>query len=416
MLPSTRRSLPLALCLVVVLLLAGSGAAGFQSAPQNGTADVVQPQAAPGDLALPERVVLSGSETTGSAVVGPDVRASLDRSGSRLDGAYDRYLLQERLAQTANDTERSRILADTVRGMNGSIHRLHARERTARLEYLRGDLSTRAYLAELRAINDEAEALRRLADDIDPIDTQSEGYVDRYAASEASIELGTLRGDIIALRGPVRSQVGGAMTAERAPRRVYVTASENGTILSTIDGTTYHREAHRNDLLVGGSQRGISPTELADLTVEELYPVYRSHYDFGAVGQGISGQFYLILGEGALNYEHGALRSYVDAVSQTVFWEYQRMDLDSDLPLGTARTNASGDLSVSVRPTYATGPARVSVSDGAQAAANVTVSVNGTVVAETNAEGTAWVVVPTNGSTVSVTAGGDSATVPVRWE
>ncbi|AGN00319.1 hypothetical protein L593_01840 [Salinarchaeum sp. Harcht-Bsk1] len=395
--------------------MTGAGAVGLQSAGQNDTAQDVQPQPAPGDLALPERVVLPGDLRSGTTVVDTNVRASVDRSGSRLDGAYDRYLLDAQLAQADNDTRRQQLLAETVSGMNRSIERLHAREKEVRRAYLRGGMSTQTFLAELRAIDEEARQLERLADDIDPIDPQSDGHADVYSASDASIELGTLRGDIIALRGPVRQQVGDAMTGSSSPQRLYAFASANGTVLSTIDGDTYHREAYRSDLLVGGSERGISPTEVADLTVEELYPVYRSNYDFGSVGQGVSGQFYLVLGEGALNYEHGALRSYVDAVSENVFWEYQRMALDETLPVGAASTNETGNLTVSVRPTYDTGPARVTVTEGGEPASNVTLAVEGTVVGETNADGTAWVVLPRNGSDVSVSTGDASASVSVTW-
>lgn len=411
--PSTRTSLSVAACLLGLLCLLAVGAAGLQVGP-DGWTNTTQPQAA-GDLELPERVVLPGDRTSGSTTVGVDGTAALDRSGTRLDGAYNRYLLEARLDAAETDAAEQSVLNGTVASMNRSLADLADREQSARRAFRSGEITADAYLAEQRAIHEQANQLEQLADRIDPLNARRSGLVDQYAASNVSSHLGTLWGDIIAHRGPVRSDLSEIVAGNQDPRRIQVTASPNGTVLTTISDGAYHREAYRSDLLVSGSERGIGPAELGELVTEELYSHFEANYDFSSVGQGISRQLYLVLSQGDY-YENGVLRSYVDAVSESVFWEYQRMDLDDDLPVGPAITTADGDVNVSVRSTYPTGPAAVDVTTNGSALADVPVSVNGTTIGQTGDDGRIWVVLPHGSPTVSATVAGQPVDVPIEWE
>lgn len=411
--PSAKTSLSIALCLAALLLLASLGAAGLQPAIQQ-SSDAAQPQAA-GDLALPERVVLSGADASGSAVVGIDAGAAVDSSGSQLEGAYERHLLEERIASADTDTERRAAINASVDDLERRAQDLREREGTARRAYRAGEIDAAAYLATLRSVNDRAAQLEQRANLIaPPPGPDSEGLADIHDASTARNRISQLRGEIVALQGPVRDGVSERVQDGAGPARFHVMATQNETVVAYLDDGTYYRQATRWDVLAQGDETGIGINTAWDMVREELYPQYQDHYSFSGVSVVSTNEIYRIQGE--QGYDHGSIEFYVDAVSENVFWEAQQMTLSSDLPRAQPITNASGNLSVAVRPTYDTGPASVQVTDDGTPVANETVMVDGEPVAETDENGLAWVVLPDDSPNVRVTAGGQSADVTVNWE
>ncbi|WP_460919499.1 DUF7096 domain-containing protein [Salinarchaeum chitinilyticum] len=418
--PSTRPRVAVATCLVLLLALAAPGAAGPQlaadSASVGATTDhTVQPQPA-GDLALPERVVLPGDASHGSVVIGAEAGAALDSGGAGLEGAYERNLLLERFESAESDAAKRSVLQNAVNALETDADQLRSRERSARIAYTNGELSERGFLIELVSIHERAQELEQTADLIAP--TAEDGLADEVSATDVAAQVRALQGSLLARQGPVRSHVSDAMTGDSPPQRVYLSVSTNGTVLSMIEDGNYHREASRDDLLVDGPEQGISYSEAFDLTQNELYSQYASNYDFTTVGRGsdgVIGQFYLVLGEGDASYEHGTLRSYIDAVSENVFWEYQRMELDEDLPIAEPSETTAGNLTLAVQPTYPSGPAAVTVTEGGEPVSNVSVTVGGTPVAQTDENGKAWVVLPYDSPVVSVASNGAAVSTSVEW-
>jgi archaellum component FlaF (FlaF/FlaG flagellin family) len=416
--PSTRSRFSLAVGVLLVLLLplvlAGPGVAGLEAIGTDDAAVATQPEPA-GDLALPERVVLQDSAQSGTALVGPDAGTALDRGGSELDGAYRRYLLEERLSSADSETQQRSIIEAEVQYLNDSVSALAERERSARLSYVAGELSERAYLGRLAEIDGEAAELERLADSIAPVEQGESGLADEYGASALTADIEALRGGILIRQGPVRSDVGAIGTGDRDVARYYVVASPNGSVVSTVSDGTYHRETARDDLLVPGDERGISLNEAYELARTELYPRYISNTDFSGFSTISSGQVYRVLGEDQLDYQHG-FRSYVDAVSEDVFWEYQRIQLDENVPTASPVTNASDDVQVAVHPTYDTGPARVVVTSDGAPVSDAAVSVDGNVVTETDADGRAWIVLPPESPVVTASTSDGTVSVAIEWE
>lgn len=411
--PSTRSRFSIAVGVILVVALAGPGVAGLEAVGSDDAAVATQPEPA-GDLALPERVVLQERTVSGTAVAGPDAGTALDRGGSQLDGAYRRYLLEERLSEADSEAQQRSIVEAEVQYLNDSVTNLAERERSARLSYVAGEISERAFLGQLAQIDGEAAQLERLADSIAPVEQGESGLADEYGASALTAEVEALRGGILSRQGPVRSEIGEIGAADRDEARYYVSASPNGSVLSTVSDGTYHREAQRDDLLVPGTQRGISLNEAYERARTELYPRYISNTDFSGFSTIATGQVYQVLGEDQLDYGHG-FRSYVDAVSEDVFWEYQRIQLDENVPTATPVTNSSGDVQVAVHPTYDTGPARVVVTSDGAPVSGATVSVDGNVVAETDADGRAWIVLPPEGPVVTASTADASVDVAIEW-
>lgn len=415
--PSSRTLLSLGTCTVLLVLLAIAGAAGLQPAA-NDAADETQPRSVD-NVDLPERVILPGPHTSGAERVGIDGGAALDRSGSRLSGAYDRYLLEERLSRADDTSERQSILNRSAAGIESSVDRLHERERSARLAYRNGEMDEEAYLSTLRSINDEATQLEERAFLIaPPAYVDEDGLADEHDAPAVANRISTLHGDIVSLRGPVRSSIGESTSGETSPQRFHVATSSNGTVVSVLSDGVYQREAIRTDLLASRAQTGISLSEANDLAETELYPTSLEQYTLNRRIQSLSPRrVYLLTAQGQFdaNGNQGMLESYIDSVSQTVYWEYQRIDVGEGVPLASPVTNASGNVSVDVHPTYPTGPAQVTVTADGSAAPNLTVFVDGEPVAETGDDGLAWVVLPREDSTVAVTLDGETVEVPIAW-
>ncbi|WP_248515419.1 DUF7096 domain-containing protein [Salinarchaeum laminariae] len=420
MVPSTRPRIAVVTCLVLLLAMAAPGAAGPQLAadsPATGaaTGHTVQPQPA-GDLALPERVVLPGQTSHGSVVIGAEAAAALDGSGANLEGAYQRHLLRERFESADGTAAKRSVLQEAVDDLETDVEGLRSEERSARIAYRNGELSERGFLIELVSIHKRAQELEQTADLIAP--TAADGLADDVSATGVAAQIRALQGSLIARQGPVRSYLGDVVVGDSPPQRVYVSVSRNGTVLSMIEDGTYHREANRDDLLVDGPEQGITYSEAFDLTQNELYSQYASNYDFTTVGRGsdgVIGQFYLVLGEGEASYEHGTLRSYIDAVSQNVFWEYQRMELDGDLPIEEPSETTAGNLTLAVQPTYPSGPAKVTVTEDGEPVSNVSVAVGGTPVSRTGTNGTAWVVLPYESPVVSVASDDAAVSTSIEW-
>lgn len=415
--PSTRFRFSAAVGVLLVaalaVVLAGPGVASLDAAGTDGAPTATQPEPA-GDLPLPERVVLQDRAESGTTIAGPDAGTALDRGGSQLDGAYRRYLLEERLSSAESEAEQRSILEAEVQQINESVAALAERERSARLSYVAGEMGERAFLGHLAEIDAKAAQLEQLADAIAPVEQGESGLADEYGASGLTAEVEAHRGGILIRQGPVRQDIGAIGSGEQDVERYYVSVSPNGSVISTVADGTYHREAQRNDLLVPGEERGVSLNEAYELAREELYPRYISNTDFSGFSTVASGQVYQVLGEDQLDYEHG-FRSYVDAVSEDVFWEYQRIQLDEDVPTATPVTNESEEVRVAVHPTYETGPAQVVVTSDGAPASGATVSVDGNVVAETDSNGRAWIVLPPDDPVVTASTSDATVDVAIAW-
>lgn len=404
---SAPRRIPL-LLVVVGIACCAIAVAGLGPVSGAQTADTTtQPQPTE-DLALPERVVLDGEATHGTATAGRDVAAAIDRGSARADGSYDRALLVEELERAESPDERREILAAWAERLDRSVHRLEARERTARREYASGDRSASELLRTLRAVNDRAEQLELVADTL-------EEEADAVGAANVTSDVEALRGALVALQGPVRTHVSEAAAGESNATRVHVSATENGTVLATVDGREYHREAVRNDLLQARGSDGLPSGELFDLTTRELYPNHNEHYTFFSPGRTIV--LFQLYGIEAYSphYPHGELRSYVDGVSETVFWEYHRLDLDEDMPTASTHTRRVNDTTVVIERTYPSGPARVAVRHGDRPVDDAAVALDGTTLARTDEQGVAWIVLPEDAETLQVSYGAESAETDVSW-
>lgn len=363
------------------------------------TADVATPPDPVAGLDLPARMELSGSATGGTTYVGVDVGAAIDRGATGLDAAYDRYRLRERIDRAETDQEREALLSAAIQRSNASIQRLRARERTAREEFVTGDIDEREFVARLRSIHDRAAARESVRSTI-----RSEAADVDDALEDSAIRL---ESGYVARQGEVRAAISRTMAGDLSSSRVYVAADQTGVVLATVRGNTYYRETNRDDLFNRPGSAGLTTTELTSM-LREMYPMLENWGYVQFMSEGT-------ISEARSEFEHGDVQLHFDVASEDAFREYHQLDLDESTPTMAPTNTSSGSLVLRVSRTYPTGPARVVVTDDGQPVGNAPITVAGAEVARTNPDGIAWIVVPAGDTPVGTSMDGTSVTAAVRW-
>ena len=263
------------------------------------------------------------------------------------------------------------------------------------------DIDTREFLRELAALDATARAV---ADQFGRI----RGAAGLELPSDLDTRMDNLEGDLLTLYGPVRGRIGGAMAGQRDPVPVYAVTSQTGIVLSSVEGSQYHREAYlgqnreqvgRNRFITDDAPNGVG-TAVRRMT--QLYP--------WASANALAGPNVEVVGNTSIYYvelrhPHGSLDTYLDGRSESPFREFQTKSLE-DVPL-TATTNTSEGVELTVNRTHATGPMEVVVRDdltGDPLAANVTI--NGNDVGSTGTDGRLWTLTPKQAVRIEVTTAG----------
>jgi hypothetical protein len=360
------------------------------------------------------RVVVAGENTSSYLGINDEAVAATgyDRAGLNLGGALQRDVAAlrneyasltfvQRYENTTGDRARGALLREEVARLEDRVQALEIRRNRLVDEYNAGDIDTRAFLRELAALDASARAVRDRFDRIRSV-------TGLELPSDLDTKMTNLEGDLLTLSGPVRDKVGGAMAGERPPVPVYAVTSQTGIVLSSIDGSQFHREAYlgqnreqvgRNRFVTDESPNGaISAVQ----RMTELYPWASANARTGPNVQGIGNTTIYFV---ELRHPHGTLGTYLDGRSESPFREYQVKSL-GDVPR-TATTNASEGINLTVNRTHATGPMQIAVTDnltGEPLAADVTI--NGADVGSTGADGKLWTLTPKQAVRIEVTTSG----------
>lgn len=412
---------PLRVALVLLLVVGTTAAAApFAAQPESGEPSspssappVVQSANTSARLVLPDDRI----RTVRFGVATLDVGGSLAMDNGHVHGRYETLRLREAFAEAGDDEEARRaVVVRSANRLDQRIDDLTARERAALEAYNEGELSTRAYLRELAAIQAAAESTLTTID-------QLYTYDRAVGLPVQPTRIARMKSRLVPLTGPVRNRISAAISGDEEPIRVYVETSESGFVLSIVQvglfDTQYTREAYFGDGL--DDQWTDKPLGIDEFErrLSELYPwVYSTDPGVNTVLTSVpyyerSGVYGI-----ALNHPQGTnsnrdLTVYYDAGTRDVFYEIQRLDV-SQLPTEEVATETDDGLHVRVRATHADGPLLVNVTDattGEQVAATVTLNDDRV---GTTARGDLWVVAPRGTFTVTATSQGRnvSATVP----
>ena len=301
-------------------------------------------------------------QTSRTVTVGLDPAGASAVTTARLRGEFESEQLRERFANAASEEARRRVIENTTDRLDAEIDALDTRQQTALDAYNSGEIPASAFVRELVAVDTTA---RELGATIDQLYT----YDSAVGTPVPEREIARMKAQLIPLQGPVRDRLATHMT-DGTPRRVHLTTSPDGLVLSTIiEGefsTQYLRES-----LVGSafddrfSDKPISITDDFVPRLEELYPwVFGSDRRSNTaltnepyyVQAGIYGM--------AVNHPHGGsgaddLVVYYDADTDAIFREIQRKDVSTVPTESVTATNDAYRLVVET--THADGPLGIRV-------------------------------------------------------
>ncbi|MFC7176812.1 DUF7096 domain-containing protein [Halosegnis marinus] len=326
-----------ALALALCVLLASTAAALPLAAAPTDAADAVAPvqPVEPADNTTARLVLPAGDDRTSDFYTARlDVAGSTAAQTARIHGRYVTVELREEFAAAETDEERRRVVETTATEIDERLTELESRQETALSSYVAGDLSAGGLLRELVAVHTAARALETTVN-------QLYTYDRAVGTPVPPTEIARLKSRIIPLQGPVRDRVASALRTEGESARVYVVASGNGLVLSTVAegdfSTQYVREAlYRDGFDDSFSDRPITLDTFRD-RMEELYPwVFGTDPPTDTVLT--SEPYYLNAGVYgiAINHPQGTVSDrdlvvYYDASTDEVFYEVQRQDV-STLP------------------------------------------------------------------------------------
>lgn len=302
--------------------------------------------------------------------------------------------LRERIVAANSSDERQKRILDGLNEVEKDLITLHTRQREALATYANGEMTARQLLVELARIRATASALTDRVELMGQLAAETEEF------TLDDNRVFPLLYDLRTFDGPVRSRTVAALRGEReASTRVYVAATTESVVLSTVDDGQYVRESFRGDLRERDGS-GINE-EVAQNVTARSYPEVWAATGGSISGQGSGGTFQF-----DLRYPNGTLTTFVAGSSEQVFIEHHRMDLDG-VETGEA-VSRTLDLTVSVNRTFPGGPLRINVTEpGSDDPVNAVVKVGregseSPEIGTTGPDGVLWTVSPRGEFVVTV--------------
>lgn len=391
------------LTIVLALLLAVSAPAIALKAP---TQTLPSGSAAESAAATP---IEPGNDTAGRMVLPRDaevtsafITPSLDLGGSigighdSLQNKFDAYYLDQKMAAANSSTEKRKLLFQFTYRIEKHITELKTRDRTARLSYANGTLSTKEYLRTVGRIDAEAERTKSLLDLVN-------FYSARTPDSNLNNRVSSLKLELVPVEGPVRDRIAKTMQGEEPGVKIYIASANSGVVLSMIvDGNepgildaTYVREAYRSDVRSPNQTDRLSPEQGYQLA-HELYPWATDTNNTQSIGVRPKGDINIF----PLVHDHGEITAYVDSSSENVYRETQHKQL-SEIPLKESVRNTTDGVTIMANRTYAGGPLQLTLLD-----AETNETINGSItigderIGTTGEDGVLWTVAPRGTYTV----------------
>lgn len=214
---------------------------------------------------------------------------------------------------------------------------------------------------------------------------------------------------LFGFQGPVRGRALVALRGDAAGIRLFVSASEQGVVLSVIEDGRYVRETYRADNRDTERDNNMGINEV-DERATELYPLaYDPSTSIRTGIQSLTGGLYRI----EMELREGLITAYLDGTTQNVFFEVQerRLDLLGERP--TAVETANGTRVV-VHRSYTGGPLQVAVTNNETDAPMQTAVIVGRTRLETGPDGSAWTLTPAGSFDVTVLGPRGNVSVTVR--
>lgn len=278
-----------------------------------------------------------------------DVGVTTTIAGNVTAVRLETIALRNRIQATESTETRATRTRSALDSISQRAETLRDRQRQAIVAYGEERISGRELLLRLAEIRLTAAAL-----------TERVQMLDRLAEETPGLELNesriqALAFDLRTFGGPVTDRVTAGLQGETGTVRVYIETGAESVVLTTITNEAYVREVYRGDLRQSGD-RGIDPTVARNVTVASYPEIWRLRTGTPS-GQGSGATFVY-----NIDHRNGSLTAFIDAGSERVFKEYQRIPLEN-ASIGPAVNRTQDDLTLRVNRTYPGGPLRVSLVD-----------------------------------------------------
>ena len=434
--PHSRRTISVLFALMLVVPGAVSGlpvgaanghldtAESFMWTDGHQSADVGRAASVDAELRTIGRLNLTGGDEREQTVEGRiDVGGAIAVDRQLAQSRFELYRLEERVDAAESAADRAAVLSETQRRLDGQIDDLERRERQGREAVNDRQLPAQAYLTELAVLGTRADGL-----------TSVVGELFRYSESTETAAVTDrtivdLKARLLGLRGPVRDRLVAVIEGESERRQTYLRTSETGVVLATMGGDSiareYVREAYEPAARsVGSGDRFFRDGQYRLGEAQErarlLYPTAFDEQLAFSVGSQTGTPFLYTAGIYSISVDHtqgttrsGDLITYIDGGSGDVFREEQYLSVRG-IPTETAGSAVTDGLRLEVAETYTGGPLKI------QLTANETgdpiagdISISGTAMGRTGADGQLWVLRPTAPYEVRASARGDTVSVSV---
>lgn len=297
-------------------------------------------------LVLPEEEI----ERSGMVSMQPDLGGALANAGEDVHRRHDYLVTDVRFDDASSDDEREVVIDQTLIDLKDDAVAMRERQRLAIARYANGTIDEPELLRTLARIDRSA---RRMLETTDYLESETNQIGLKHRIYEVEGILGILK-------GPVRGEARRTLNAGGETRHFYVEATDTALVLSTVDDDgTFFREAYVPSNRGEGPSRKVEDTWNALKLSAEYYP-WVGNNTAGTEAVNLLNDVY----EVRLPHVQGETTAYLDAYSSDVFYETQRLDVDS-MPTSPEYEVTKDGLEIVVHRIYPGGPIIVGVYDEA---------------------------------------------------
>ena len=365
------------------------------SAPEN-----VTPTASPMENE-PERLAVPAPTATGYSTAPADPTAASSMEFQQLAASYEANRIQEHVAREPHPREKINLTAQAVERLATDLDDLYAAEQAAYEAYAAGEIDESTFglqLARLHAsavaIDHQGEGIRRAISNIEAHGRQSELNILRGQLRRTHME-------VRAFQGPVGEQLTTHVTGEiRAETTFWYAGSETGYELSAQRGNAYARQSYisTNRDREGGAI--FTNTADGEALLWKQYPWLEANRL--AESSDLSGSLFWSIVE----HPAGVSKIHLDADTELPFRETVELHVPTIETYQAANTTVD-TIAVTVDATFPGGPAAVSVRDEVtgEPIADAVIHIDGVAIGETRGDGTAEYIAPSGSYVLVVEVG-----------
>ena len=337
-----------------------------------------------------------------------DVTTATNIDSDRLHVQLEAESFRIRYENADSVANRTAAVREAIGSLESDIDRFRQYQTTAREQYNRDEITGTEFVEALIRSHAAAENVRAASQTILLADDE---VVEYEIQSELEARLKKIGVITHTLSGAVRNRsLDQTVSGSEFGIPVYVETSDHMIVLAIIDDGEYVREAFNRSAFDLDSTNEMSISDVVSRS-ENFYPWMidsSNRNDFSIDTLGNSSTYVI-----TIQHVRGELNAYLDAGTTNVFREDQTRDLDT-VPVETVATNASEVITLTVNSTHETGPMQVRVTQVDNGdPVDASVSIDGTPVGATGADGTRWTI-DTRGETIVRVETDDGVTLSAR--